>query len=96
MNLKKAPSVAISAILVLAAAAQSEATVFFVGAQMFKTTATGARHPVEPQYQFSTNISTGHASFPMDMVGDVPDAGVVGTAIAFELQLGDNVFQYSK
>ena len=81
--------------LVLAVCGTCKASPFLVGAQIYNSNGTtGAQ--LEPGFRFTTNSGEGQnsAGFLINMVGDTPDAGVVGRDIAFELQPGSNMFAF--
>ncbi len=87
--------VALSAfVFAFAFVSTAHGAAFLVGAQLYHSDNTGA--DIECCYQFSTNTGTdGHSFFPLDQIGDVPDAGVVDKDIAFELGAGANTFTFS-
>ncbi|MEE8214731.1 MAG: hypothetical protein V3R79_09090, partial [Alphaproteobacteria bacterium] len=68
---------------------------FLVGGHLYQTTdgVTGA-HP-GGGFRFTSNSSDFGTVFPIDLVGDFPDAGVVPTALEFELHEGENVFDFT-
>jgi hypothetical protein len=72
-----------------------QALPYFVGASIYDAHASGAQRLAG--FRYSTNSGDpGSAQLPLDFVGDSPDAGFVGRDITFELQLGDNIFEFDR
>jgi len=76
-----------------------DSNLYLVGAQLYHSDSNGAR--VDVGYQKSTNISTRHAFFPLDLKGDpasiidVDGLGAVNAAISIPLYIGENKFDYA-
>ena len=66
---------------------------FLVGGHLFRSNGTTGAG-LSLGFRFTSNSSDFGTVFPIDLVGDVPDAGLVPREFAFELQPGDNVFNF--